>query len=85
MSQVVEEILARCASRREEKDDYLQSNEMCPDGCRNNERLRKALVSLCQDALMDNLCRLRPKFERIASEICKKQGKSFKYFKSLLV
>ncbi|KAF8762979.1 hypothetical protein HU200_008826 [Digitaria exilis] len=40
---LVEEILARCASRREDKDDYLQSNEMWQDGCRDNERLRKAL------------------------------------------
>ena len=98
MLQVVKEILVRCASIGEERQaqdsdvenggilqgDVLESRTCQDDGYTDNERLRKALVSLCRDGYMKHY-RLKPEFKKIASKICKEQGKSFKYFKSLLV
>jgi len=95
---VVKEILVCCASIGEERQaqdsdvenggilqgDVLESRTCQDDGYTDNERLRKALVSLCRDGYMGNIW-LRPEFKKIAAEICKQQGKSFKYFKSLLV
>ena len=95
MLQVVKEILIRCASIGEERQaqgsdvenggilqgDVLESRTCQDDGYTDNERLRKALVSLCRDGYMKHY-RLKPEFKKIASKICKEQGKSFK---SLLV
>lgn len=74
MCQVVEEILVRCMSTGEER----QAQDP------NQERFRKALVSLCQGGYMKHR-HLRPKFEETAAELCRRQGKSFEDFKSLLV
>ena len=95
MLQVVKEILVRCASIGEERQaqysdvenggilqgDVLESRTCQDDGYTDNERLRKALVSLCRDGYMKDYS-LKPEFKKIASKICKEQGKSFK---SLLV
>ncbi|CAL4897619.1 unnamed protein product [Urochloa decumbens] len=94
---VVKEILIRCASTREEtqarasdveegvsEHDVLASR-MCENGNTDNERLQKALVSLCRDGYMGKNSRLKPQFEKIASKICKEQGRSLKYLKSFLV
>ena len=96
MLQVVKEILVRCASIGEERQaqdsdvenggilqgDVLESRTCQDDGYTDNERLRKALVSLCRDGYMKQHYSLKPEFKKIASKICKEQGKSFK---SLLV
>jgi hypothetical protein len=49
----------------------------------DDERLRKALVSLCLNGYMEHN-KLRPRFKKIASETCEEQGESFEYFESLL-
>jgi len=99
MLQVVKEILVRCASIGEERQaqdsdvenggilqgDVLESRTCQDDGYTDNERLRKALVSLCRDGYMGMFSSFGLKFAEIASKVCEEQGKSFKYFKSLLV
>ncbi|CAN6348579.1 unnamed protein product [Urochloa humidicola] len=86
---LVKEILIRCAPTREERpaqatDVEKGASEYVLEGNMDNERLRKALVSLCRGGYMKGYG-LHPEFKEIASEICKEQKKSFKYFKSLLV
>ena len=99
-SQVVEEILSHCAPTEDKREalatdvekgfseyKFLESR-MLQDGYmdkdKDKEQLRKALVSLCRNGYMEDYS-LKPRFKEMASEICKKKGKSFEYFKSLLV
>jgi len=97
MSQVVREVLIRCASTMEERQAHatdVEQGGVSQDGVLasrvrvrqagtpDNERLQKALVSLCRGYVTNTS--LRKKFEDIASEICEEQGKSIEYFQSLL-
>jgi len=92
MLQVVKEILVHSASTstREERQTQATNtgndgvSQDGQDGYTDNQRLRKALVSLCKDGYMEDDS-LGPKFKEIASKICRRQGKTFKYLKSLLV
>jgi hypothetical protein len=54
------------------------------DVSQDDERLQKALVSLCVNGYLENSL-LVDTFKKIASEIGEKQQESFEYFKSLLV
>ena len=92
MLQVVNEILILCASTREEgqaqastgvEKGGVSQDILGQDGYTDNERrLRKTLVSLYTVGYMRDFS-LRPKFEEMASKICKEQGRSFEDFKSL--
>jgi hypothetical protein len=85
MPQVVKEILIRCASTKEERQAQATDvEEGVADVSRDDERLRKALVSLCVNGYLEKSL-LVDKFKKIASETCEEQQESFKYFKSLLV
>jgi hypothetical protein len=85
MPQVVKEILIRCASRIEERQAQATDVEEGVVGIsEDDERLRKMLVSMCLNGYMKHY-KLADEFKKIASETCEEQGKSFEYFKSILV
>lgn len=88
MLQVVKELLVLSASTREERQSEgidVENGGVLRDDqdsySKDNERLQKALVSLCKGIKYSNLGN---KLDEIASQICDDQGKSFQDFKSLL-
>jgi hypothetical protein len=83
---VVKEILIRCASTIEERQAQATDVEEGVVGIsEDDERLRETLVSMCLNGYMKRHYKLVDGFKKIASETCEEQGKSFEYFRSLLV